>query len=396
MGLLRVGRRGVGALLQGGGEDWGSPPGHLRLGESVRPLFGLSDVSLFFFFEVLFRSGGREEGGCRRVVCYFLGNRFLGSKAPAFNYTSSCASELSRSGRSPMVAKMHQLTPCVPPKHIHASPGWAPGAGSADPKDHGPGVCPVSWPSGKPGHVPEDSGASRPTQSSPREIPLLAAQFPQKRDQLPEPQIVHYSLLCLKLEFPPPGPTCGLVLSLRVQGSTGPTEEGRGPWLPADTASLDPLYILLPQAVLSMTTCSLGSQEPRPELFLLNWPLSYGSALVLPAPPGLDHGRFISSSSPAIANPAESSPTLSLALSSSILTDFTWTMNLRLQGASLCRECSSPGLAPVTEPGTSLRLSNPPTTSKAPRLFLPAPRGTECLETSWLIQLEGVEAEDAA
>lgn len=66
--LLRAGAPG------GRSRIGSSPPGH-GMGEGVRPLFGLSGVSLFFFFGPLLKlwEGGR---GVRRVVCYFLGKMF--------------------------------------------------------------------------------------------------------------------------------------------------------------------------------------------------------------------------------------------------------------------------------------------------------------------------------
>lgn len=158
-------------------------------------------------------------------------------------------------------------------------------------------------------------GAS-PLQSSPRGRPIAGSpSSPRSWDQLPEPRIVHYSLLCLKLEFPPPGPTCGLVfISLWGSGHGGPTERSRGPWLPADTASLDLVHPAAPGSAL-YDHLQPGLTGARPELFLLNWPLSCGSTFVLPAPPGLrpweGHKLFL-----LLANPAESSLTLSPALSS--------------------------------------------------------------------------------
>lgn len=60
-----------------------SPPGH-RVGEDGRPRFGLSGVSLslsvFLFLFFIFRGPllrlWEEEGGVRRVICYFLGKVF--------------------------------------------------------------------------------------------------------------------------------------------------------------------------------------------------------------------------------------------------------------------------------------------------------------------------------
>ena len=123
-------------------------------------------------------------------------------------------------------------------------------------------------------------------QSSPRRKPIAGSpSSPRSRDQTPEPQIVHYSLLCLKLELPPPGPTCGLVfISLWSSRHAGPTERGRGPWLPADTASPD---LVPPAAAGSALYDHLqpGLTGARPELLLLNWPLSCGSNLCPPSSP---------------------------------------------------------------------------------------------------------------
>lgn len=123
-------------------------------------------------------------------------------------------------------------------------------------------------------------------QSSARGNPIAGSpSSPRSRDQLPKPQIVHYSLLCLKLEFPPPGPKCGLVfISLWGSGHDGPTERGRGPWLLADTASLD---FVPPAAPGSAHYDHLqpGLTGARPKLFLLNWPLSCGSNLCPPSTP---------------------------------------------------------------------------------------------------------------
>ena len=178
-------------------------------------------------------------------------------------------------------------------------------------------------------------------QSSPRGNPIAGSpSSPRSRDQLPKPQIVHYSLLCLKLEFPPPGPTCGLVfISLWGSGHDGPTERGRGPWLLADTASLD---FVPPAAPGSAHYDHLqpGLTGARPKLFLLNWPLSCGSNLCPP----------------------------------SILTDVSWTMNMRLQGASPLQRLLFSS-APVTEPGTPPRLSSPPTASKVVVLVSACPQG---------------------
>lgn len=64
-----------------GGRGVGSSPPGCRGGEGVRPLFGLSGVSLFFFFSVvLFRSGGREEGGCPTGRLLFLREQVLRTK----------------------------------------------------------------------------------------------------------------------------------------------------------------------------------------------------------------------------------------------------------------------------------------------------------------------------
>lgn len=123
-------------------------------------------------------------------------------------------------------------------------------------------------------------------QSSPRRKPIAGSpSSPRSRDQLPEPQIVHYSLLCLKLELPPPGPTCGLVfISLWDSRHGGPTERGRGPWLPADTASPDLASPAAPGSAL-YDHLQPGLTGARPELFLLNGPLSCGSNLCPPSSP---------------------------------------------------------------------------------------------------------------
>lgn len=80
--LLRAGAPG------GRSRIGSSPPGH-GMGEGVRPLFGLSGVSLFFFFWSSFEVvGGRE--GCSTGGLLLLRENVLGTKMCHLANMCSC------------------------------------------------------------------------------------------------------------------------------------------------------------------------------------------------------------------------------------------------------------------------------------------------------------------
>lgn len=175
--------------------------------------------------------------------------------------------------------------------------------------------------------MPEDRVLAHLLQSSPRGNPIAGSpSSPEAGTSYQSHELSITPSYALNLSFSSRPHVRPCVHQPQFRGMPAP-QRGQRSLAPA-TASWT-LYILLPQAVLYDHL----QPGPRPGRTLPPkiWPLPC-STLVLLAPPGLRpwevHKLFLPS------KPCRIQPVIISSSVALILTDFTWTMNLRLQGAS--------------------------------------------------------------